>query len=68
MSEDLLRVLFVLNALTTCGFALAAWGAEVMSLALLVTVIAAMLTQIVLVVQPRRPASARSAPPIESDH
>lgn len=66
MSTDWLRALLVLNALTICGFALAAWGADVLPLALMVAVVAAMVTQIALVARPRRPAAAASAPPSAS--
>ena len=62
MSEQLLRTLLVVDAVVIAIYAIVAWGADVSPLALSVSVVAAMVTQIVLVVQPRRTRSGNGAP------
>ena len=62
MSEQLLRTLLVVDAVVIAIYAIVAWGADVSPLALSLSVVAAMVTQIVLVVQPRRTQSDYGAP------
>lgn len=62
MSEQLLRTLLVVDAVVIAIYAIVAWGADVSPLALSLSVVAAMVTQIVLVVQPRRTRSDGGAP------
>lgn len=62
MSEQLLRTLLVVDAVVIAIYAIVAWGADVSPLALSLAVVAAMVTQIVLVVQPRRSRSDDVAP------
>ena len=63
MSNDGLRILVVLDALVIVGYAIVAWGAEVSPLALTIAVVAAMVTQIAVVVRPGRAAPVPPPPP-----
>ena len=62
MSEQLLRTLLVVDAVVIAIYAIVAWGADVSPLALSLSVVAAMVTQIVLVVQRRPTRSDDGAP------
>jgi uncharacterized membrane protein len=67
MSEQLLRTLLVVDAVVIAIYVIVAWGADVSPLALSLSVVAAMVTQIVLVVQPRRTRSDDAASTVPPD-
>ncbi len=70
MSEQLLRTLLVIDAAVIVIYAITVWLAEISPGALTIAVVAAMVTQVSLVVAPRRPTPAPTPaglPPADAD-